>query len=319
MRPRLTIRLVTPAPVGSLKGNRVTALRWALLLRQLGHHVVLEAEWTGAPCDVLVALHAVRSHESVVRYRRLRGRDAALIVALSGTDVYGDPGAEPFVESVALASRVVALQPLAIQRLAEDARAKTRAILQSAVAAPPIPAPPGVFAVAVVGHLRDEKDPFRAADASRALPATSRLRILHLGAALDPALAARARREETENPRYRWLGALPRRESLGVVAGSRLAVLSSRLEGGANVVSEAVVSDVPLVASRIDGTAGMLGGDYPGFFEVGDTEALTALLHRAETDPGFYQELQAACRARRPLFAPERERESWRALLAELS
>jgi hypothetical protein len=28
----------------------------------------------------------------------------------------------------------------------------------------------------------------------------------------------------------------------------------------------------------------LLGRDYPGYFPVGDTEALTVLLHRAETD-----------------------------------
>jgi glycosyltransferase involved in cell wall biosynthesis len=90
------------------------------------------------------------------------------------------------------------------------------------------------------------------------------------------------------------------------------------MEGGANVISEALVAGLPVIASRIAGSVGLLGPDYAGYYPVGDTEALRALLLCAESDPTFYTGLEAACAARRPLFAPERERAAWISLLGEL-
>jgi glycosyltransferase involved in cell wall biosynthesis len=95
-------------------------------------------------------------------------------------------------------------------------------------------------------------------------------------------------------------------------------VLTSQLEGGANVISEALALGVPVVSSRIAGSLGLLGADYAGYFPVGDTQALADLLLRAETDAGFYDTLSAQCAQRRPLFEPARERQSWQELLREL-
>jgi glycosyltransferase involved in cell wall biosynthesis len=176
----------------------------------------------------------------------------------------------------------------------------------------------GRFDVCVLGHLRAVKDPFRAALAARLLPADSRVRILQVGGALLPGFARRARVEQARNPRYRWLGELPRRRALAVLRGCRLLVLSSKLEGGANVVSEAVVAGVPVLSSRIEGSLGLLGAGYPGCFPAGDTRALARLLRRAESDRRFYAALRRACGLVRPLFAPARERRLWAALLEEL-
>ena len=95
---------------------------------------------------------------------------------------------------------------------------------------------------------------------------------------------------------------------------SRLLVLSSRLEGGANVISEAVVAGVPVIASRIAGSTGLLGRTYPGLFPVGGTAGLRRLLLRAERDGRFLRRLRAHCRRLRPLFTPSRERAAWRRL-----
>jgi glycosyltransferase involved in cell wall biosynthesis len=140
----------------------------------------------------------------------------------------------------------------------------------------------------VLGHLRPVKDPFRTAEAARLLPASSRIRVLHAGAALSPAMEHQARAEEAINSRYRWLEDLPRWKALRLLARSRLLVLTSLMEGGANTISEAIAAGVPVLASRIPGSVGLLGTQYPGYFPVGDTAALAALLTRAETDTKFY-------------------------------
>jgi glycosyltransferase involved in cell wall biosynthesis len=125
----------------------------------------------------------------------------------------------------------------------------------------------------------------------------------------------RARAEAAENPRYRWLGERSRDETLSILRGSRLMALTSRLEGGANVLSEAIVAQVPVVSSRIDGSVGILGATYPGFFPSGDTAALSALMHRAETDLAFVGDLARRCAALEPLFSRDREKAAWAALL----
>lgn len=94
--------------------------------------------------------------------------------------------------------------------------------------------------------------------------------------------------------------------------------LTSRMEGGSNVLCEALAAGVPVVASRIPGLIGTLGEDFPGYFEVGDTAGLAALLLRAERDRAFYAALVRHGAARSNLVSPEREREAWRALLEEV-
>lgn len=135
---------------------------------------------------------------------------------------------------------------------------------------------------------------------------------------MEPGMAARARAEERRNRRYRWLGGLPRGQVRRLIARSRLLVLSSRMEGGANVISEAVVDGTPVLASRIAGSVGLLGANYPGYFAVGDTRALTRLLARAEGDPRFYRRLKNWCARLAPRFRPARERAAWQKLIAEL-
>jgi putative glycosyltransferase (TIGR04348 family) len=296
----------------------VTALRWAGHLRALGHRVALAEAWRGEPCDVLVALHATRSHPSVVRYRERRPR-APLVVALAGTDLYGDlPGSPEARRSLELATRVTVLQPLGLDRLPAGVREKARVIVQSARAARAVPAPPDVLRACLLAHLREVKAPFLAAEAVRRLPPRSRWQVLHLGAALDPAAGARARAEAAGNPRYAWLGDRPRREALGLLAGSAALLVTSRLEGGSNAVSEAVAAGVPVISSRVDGSVGVLGEEYPGYFPPGDADALAATLLRLEDDPSFRSALAAGVARVRPLVEPGRERAAWRSLLAEL-
>lgn len=316
----MRILLVTPAPSGSRKGNRVTAERWAHLLRDLGHHVAVAMEYHRQRCDLLIALHAFKSHPSIRRFRSERLGDP-LVLCLTGTDLYGDIHTRSeALESLELATRLVVLQPLGLDELPQSLRGKARVIYQS-VSPSAIRARPrrDVFDVCVLGHLRPVKDPLRTAWAAGLLPASSRGRVLQVGGALSDEVAEQARVEQASNPRYRWLGELPRGRALGVLSRSQLLSLTSELEGGANVISEAIALGVPVVSSRIAGSLGLLGADYAGYFPFGDTQSLADLLLRAETDTAFYQTLGAQCARRRPLFEPARERQSWQELLRELS
>jgi putative glycosyltransferase (TIGR04348 family) len=270
----MKIVIITPVRSSSRSGNGTTTLRWARILRDLGHTVHISSQYDGAPADLMVALHAWRSADSVRRFHELYP-DRPLIVALSGTDIYDyiDRDPAPTLHSLACADRLIALQELAKARVPARFRRKVHVIYQSA---PPLrytARSKRGFDVAVIGHLREVKDPFRAAEAARRLPAGSRIRIVHLGAAETPQWAAMATAEMRANTRYLWRGDRPRAEVRRLLGRARAVVLSSLSEGGANVISEAVAAGVPVLASRIDGSVGLLGRDYPGYFPVGDTAA----------------------------------------------
>jgi putative glycosyltransferase (TIGR04348 family) len=327
----MKILITTPAPPRSRYGNRVTALRWARILKEIGHHVTVSQVYEDGDYDMLVALHARRSYPSINRWRHLHP-DKPLIVALSGTDLYRDLKQSKVArESLELATRIIALQPKAFDDLSPRLHAKTRIIYQSVhsvrTGRPLSPnsnrhsddmAGSRNFTVCVIGHLRPVKDPFRTALAARLLPPSSRIRVLHVGGAMSDGMAARARAEMEKNPRYLWLGEQPRWRTRRILARSHLCVLSSRMEGGANALSESIVASVPVVASRIPGTVGILGEDYPGYFNVGDTRELRRLLVRAEADPDFLSLLRSKCDELAGLFEPEREQKAWKDLLGEL-
>ncbi len=315
----MRLLIVTPAPMGSRKGNRITADRWARLLRQLGHRVATAESFRDQPCDVLIGLHARKSAASIRRYRAKRP-DGRLVVVLTGTDLYHDlPKSRAAQRSIELADRLVVLQARAVDSLPRGLQAKARVIVQSAIGPASRPAPrKDAFDVCVVGHLRSVKDPFRTSLATRRLPTESRISVSHLGAALDPKMERRARDEMLRNPRYRWLGDLPHAQALRVLARSRLLVNSSKMEGGANAICEALACGVPVLSSRIAGSIGLLGEDYPGYFDVGDTLELAALLNRFESNAAFRERLTSCCRDLSRIVEPERELAAWRRLLTEL-
>lgn len=315
-----SIALVTPAGPTPRTGNRISGGRWARILRAAGHRVTALDHYERERRDLLIALHARRSHGSIQQFRRLHP-DRPLVVVLTGTDLYRDIHVDAEArESLRLANRLVVLQRKGLDELDPALHEKTRVIYQSAS---PRPGRPGdrnrQFTVAVVGHMRSEKDPFRTAMAVRTLPASSRIRVVHLGAALSEGMAARARREAERNGRYRWLGELPHWKTRQLLARSHLVSLTSRMEGSSNVLCEALASGVPVAASRISGLVGTLGEDYPGYFELGDTTGLRRLLLRAENDPPFYESLTRHCAEVAPLVNPEREVNAWRQLIREVS
>lgn len=312
----MKIALITPAAATSRYGNRNTAVRWAGLLRELGHQVTVTERWNGRGADLMLALHARRSHDSIAAFAQDHP-EKPLILALTGTDLYRDIRIDANAqESMALATRMIVLQELGLRELSPLLRRKTGVVLQSCEPIARRPRLKNCFEIVVSGHLREEKDPFRGAEALALLPATSRIRITHIGGARDPAYAREARRWMKREPRYRWLDELPRSRALATLARAQAMLISSWMEGGANVVSEALTAGVPVLASRIPGNVGLLGRAYRGYFPAGDTAALARLMARAERSPEFLAGLEASCRLRRQLVSRASERRSLRLAIA---
>ena len=310
----MNIRLICPVPRFSRHGNMTSALRWSRILTILGHHVVIEEQYEGAQCDLMLALHAWRSADSIECFSTLHP-ELPIVLALTGTDIYQDIHEKPEAQrSLELATRMMMLQPLGMEQLPPHIRNKARTIFQSARQTPGGHQPSGkTFNVSVIGHLRPVKDPMRTALASRLLPDSSRLQIHHAGGAMTPELEITAKSETANNPRYKWLGEMPRWKARRVMAKSQAMVLTSLAEGGANVVSEALADCIPVISSRIAGSVGILGQGYPGYYEVEDEHDLARVLSQLETDPLFLQELKRWCTE----LSPATEQSLWNDLIQE--
>ena len=308
----MKIILITPAAARVRNGNRNTAQRWAAFLRELGHQVKVMVSWDGSKADLMLALHARRSYTSIkqfsARYPRL-----PLIVVLTGTDLYRDIRTDPqSQESMKLATRMIVLQDMGLEELTPDLRRKTDVIYQSAQPVAVHTPLKTRFEICLIGNLREEKDPFRTALATTYLPIESKIHVSHMGRALENEMAAEAQRYMQLAPRYTWLGELPHWAVRKRLSRSHLMVITSIMEGGANVICEALMADVPVIASHVSGNIGMLGKDYAGYYPGGDEKALARLLWRAESDTAFYNQIKNQCAARKPLVQPAHEKSSLR-------
>lgn len=306
---------MTPGTRDANNGNWRTAARWAAMLRDR-YRVIVQTVWDDSRADAMIALHAGRSAESIARFRE---RSPRLAVVLTGTDLYRDLDKGPAVaRSLDAAQRIVVLQEDAWRRLTPEWRRKSEVVFQSARALHHRTRRSGVLECVAVGHLRDEKDPLTLLRAIEALPPAVPVRVRHVGAALDERLGAAARALASRDPRYRYVGPLSHGLTRSALASADVLLHPSIMEGGANVIVEAITADTPVIASRISGNVGMLGKGYAGYFPVGDGEALARLLKRALGEPAFLAGLRAACRQRKPLFHPRAETRAVRALAARL-
>ena len=317
--------IVSPALRDANNGNWHTAARWAQML-QPDCEVAIAQDWDGTPYDVLLALHARRSAPAIARWAQAHGAQhnaPGLAVVLTGTDLYRDIQTDAQARaSLLLARALVVLQECGPDALPDALRPKARVIFQSAASHAPLPKPTLPLRVVMVGHLRDEKAPQTLWEAARLLCGHGDITFDHIGGALDAALGEQARACMAQCPQYHWRGALAHGDTLHAIAQAHVLVHTSRMEGGAHAILEAVCNGTPVLASRIPGNVGMLGADYGGYFALDDATALAHLLlrcrdERAETD-GLYALLQRQCAARAPLFAPQAEAEAVRALVRDL-
>jgi len=305
----LKISLITPAKKQARSGNRSTAKRWGSFLRKIGHRVNIEIDYKGQDADLMIAIHAWRSADSILRYRE-KYPDGPLIVCLGGTDVNTFLKTDPktTLRSMEVANALICLHDLIGKELPIFLRKKLHLVRQSAIPLPCSRRPAyHNFDICIIGHLRDEKDPFRTALAARLLPATSKIRVIHLGKAHTANFASQANKEMIINPRYRWIGDVPGWRVRRELIKTRLMVISSNQEGGANVVSEAIVAGVPIIASNIPGNVGLLGQNYNGYYPVGNEQKLAELLERVEGDQIFLNTLEQQLRKIRPLFGTAEE------------
>ena len=327
-KPRVVI--ISPALANANNGNWQTAWRWSRMLRH-EFEVEITQKWNGSPADVMLALHAKRSADSVRLWAESKGisaNAAGLGVVLTGTDLYRDIQSDLLAQrSLALAQKLVVLQELGAQSIELTYRAKTQVIFQSASTRQTLIKPQRLLRVLMVGHLRDEKSPQTLFQAARVLKDQPGILIDHIGEPLDAALAEQARATARACPNYRWLGGLPHEATRRRIQTAHLLVHASKMEGGAHVVMEAVCSGTPVLASRIDGNVGMLGAGYPGYFELGDAAGLAELLItiRAQqtgnaglANHSFIKQLQTHCANRASLFSPAAEQATLVKLVREL-
>jgi len=242
-----------------------------------------------------------------------------IILVLTGTDLYRDMAVHSEVlSSMEIADKLIVLQSAALESVPLHLRHKTQVIYQS-VPVDIAPSIPGAdFQVTVIGHLREEKDPFCIARSLPLMPSTSKINVLHLGMAMNWQMEQTARGYNETVERYQWLGEVTHADALNALASSRLMVISSRMEGGAHVVSEAIALGTPVIASDIPGNRGLLGDDYLGYFPVGNESALASLLHSCESTPDFYSALKKQIEIRRNLISPTQEMQSIQDLMLKL-
>ena len=296
----------------------MTALRWQGFLEEFGYSVEVTESWSGEDVGVLIALHAFRSHQSIVQFKK-RYPSRPIVLILTGTDLYRDmQNHSEVLQSMEMADQLIVLQSSALDSIPPSLRYKAQVIYQSVEIDLTDPIAKEDFLVSVIGHLREEKDPFCVARSLPLLPSDSKINIKHLGQAMNSQMEDLARNFNATLDRYQWIGEVSHTDALRLLSQSRLMIISSLMEGGAHVVSEAIALGIPVIASDIPGNRGLLGEDYPAYYPKGDERALANLLYRSETIPSFYASLQKHIVLRKELIKPAREKQSIQEMVGAL-
>jgi putative glycosyltransferase (TIGR04348 family) len=297
----------------------MTALRWQRFLEELGYSVGVTESWSGGDAGLLIALHAYRSHQSIVEFKK-KYPNRHIVLILTGTDLYRDmENHSEVIQSMEMADQLITLQSSALDSIPASLRYKAQVIYQSVEIDINNSLTKEDFLVSIIGHLREEKDPFCIARSLPLLPADSKITVRHLGQAMNSEMKDLARHFNATIDRYQWIGEVSHADALRMLSESRLMVISSRMEGGAHVVSEAIALGIPVIASDIPGNRGLLGEDYPAYYPVANESALANLLYRSETMPTFYASLQKYIDLRKELIKPAREKQSIQELVSTLT
>ena len=307
MLSKPSICIISPALAAANNGNWQTAKRWQHMLSS-DYHVEIMLQWDGKPYDAMLALHARRSADSIAQWSA-KFPDKLIVLALTGTDLYRDIAVDPLAQqSLKLAHRLVVLQDMGPKSLPAEFQSKCQVIFQSTPRRQPVLKTTQKLRALMVGHLRSEKSPETYFAAARSLAHRSDIVLDHIGAPLDAELGKQARQLALEVPTYRYLGEQTHAATRARIARAHVLVHPSRMEGGAHVVMEAVMSGTPVLASRIDGNVGMLGADYAGYFDCGDADQLAKALIACRDGQNLpsskLAQLTRQCSFREKLFEP---------------
>lgn len=321
------ILLAIPYPLELSRGNAVSARRFKGHLEALGHKVrVIPGD---ALCvdhgsaNAMLALHARKSFEAIHSFHAGNpGRP--IILVLTGSDLYTDlatpgPRAERVEEAMEMAHTLVVAQEASLADIPQKHRAKSVVIPKSlGDSYLPERRPHGGehLEILMPSHLRAAKAPELILEALPEIPESLPIRITHCGEAEEDSLGARARRAtEARHSRYRWIGGLSAEDALDALSRADMCLNTSRVEGGANALCEAIHLGVPCLATDISPNVGMLGDGHPGLFPVDDPMALAERITRAANEAAFVRALTEATSSRAPLFTRETERRALRDVL----
>ena len=289
------------------------------MLRAAGHRIrVLESP--GSPhqhldLDVWIGLHAERSAASLELALAASPKVRAITV-LTGTDLHREGGLSSLaLKQLERSDRLVVLSPGGLELLPEELRSRTCTIPQVPGDLQPAPLREGTPTLAMLSHLRPVKDPLVVLEALGHLSESAPLRIVHAGEPLDPALASRCEQTSAEDPRYSYLGRLPREQALATLKSSHGLLLPSRSEGGASVLSEALLLGRAVIASDAPGITAFLPKTYGGIFPVGSASDLAALLERFAAQPPWRLELAEQCVAMGTQLRSVEEAKAWQDLV----
>jgi glycosyltransferase involved in cell wall biosynthesis len=349
MTRRIDVRIFTPFGAASGMGNWRTAQRYAQMLRGSGlGATIIAPEQSADAClpggarTVAIALNAARSAQQIAQFV---AHGIPTMVVLTGTDLYGAlapsaKGSERYAQAEQALLQATLILTLQAQAQAEVIRrwpalaARTHCLLQTTAlrptVAPRVAANSKTIRFLIAAHIRPEKDPLTAFLAFHrafpegwgVLPGGRRVpvRLIHVGGHRDKALADELIRLGSRHPGILLEGPLTHAQTLRLMSHVHAMIQPSISEGGALVVPEAVASRLPLIASDIPAHLGQLGADYPGFFPVGDVDALASVLQRFVSDPEFQQALvDSTVSLASTLASPARERSELVKLVRELA
>jgi glycosyltransferase involved in cell wall biosynthesis len=206
------------------------------------------------------------------------------------------------------ADAVIALTPSAARLLRQDGIPAGRVhvippgydpALFAAAAADPFPGLPRPR-VAYLGRLAPQKDVGTLLEAFARLPADAQLLVVGDG----PDRPALQRRAQPFGSRVHFTGFVPHAQVPAILRHVDLLVLPSLYEDLSSALIEAMAAGLPVVATRVGGTADLVDDGVNGLLVApGDPAALAAAISRVLPDPAMAARLSSAARRTAAAYA----------------